>query len=78
MFRSAIRRSGPTCMWNVVNGAWLGMSARSGTIRPSWSRFNALLPVNPTHFISLNSELRKRAPNSMISRELDQIATTMK
>lgn len=40
--------------------------------------YNAFHPVTSAHFVSSNSELRKRAPNSMIARELDQIAATMK
>jgi len=71
-----VQTSGLTCMSSVETGEWRGKNAKIEEIKPGWSKrlFTAYL----MKLIFCNRQLRKTCPNSLIARELDQIASSMK
>jgi hypothetical protein len=82
MLLVAIHQRGLICMWNAGNGGWQGRNVKSGAIKLNWSKLSLKLRsitirgVDSSCF--LNREIRKKCPNSLILRELDQIASSMK
>lgn len=63
---------------NVGSGAWQERNAKTVVIRSNWSMFLFYVVLQAVETDGACREIRKKCPNSVILRELDQIAQSMK
>ena len=68
-------------MWSAGNGGWLGRNVRRRDIKRSWSEWCYIYCVQSWGadevYLGVCSQLRRTCPNSLIARELDQLAASM-
>lgn len=64
-------------MWSVGSGVWQARNAKIVGIKPNWSG-STWLNNKVLVLTRFDREIRKKCPNSMILRELDQLASSMK
>lgn len=64
-------------MWNAESGGWLQRNAKIEAIRQRWSEclHSSKFDLRANMIIR---QLRKSCPNSLLARELDQMAASMK
>ena len=78
MLHDVTPTNGSTSTFSVASGEWLVKNVKSGAIRLRWSKFYLYLNAGFYMLIGDGRDLLRRCPNSLISRELEQLASSMK